>query len=377
MIRLATEAPATGRLIHKALVLGADLALQTGFLNRASNGNAAFQLYPTLGVGIGVSRSTLEDGCQAVLQLWSLPLSERHHGITDTFMKGHRGAVVVLRPDETDLFEQLFFRLSEKARNLLMIVLVGVSSDFEQAMLTVSQVLGRTPPIRHMDSVTTCLELLATCLSERAQEVTSLPLIALLDEDECPAQMPILESRSMPPSSREEIEMIRQVAEEVGVSCTSTHCMIELDEGTIKVELSTGETRLESAICRYCLKSCARFPRLCIVGMDSGWASEEVGNRALLTMAKIYGLATGELPDNIRMQLHRSSRCSELELHEDLDESGEVYEKLMRLGYASRTEERTLQAAAQKRVREGRLSLADYDTIMRGLRRMHDITHDT
>lgn len=357
--------------------MGADLALQVGFLNRASNGNAAFQLYPTLGVGIGVSRSTLEDGCQAVLQLWSLPLSERYHGITETFMKGHRGAVVVLRPDETDLFEQLFFRLSERARSLLMIVFVGPSSDFDQAVLKVSRVIGRTPHIRHMDSVTSCLELLASCLSERFQEVTSLPLIALLDEDECPAQLPILDSRSMPPSSREEIELIRQVAEVFGVSCTSTHCAIDLDEGTIRIEFSTGETRLEAAICSYCLNTCSRFPRLCIVGMDSGWASVDVGERALLTMAKIYGFATGGLPDHVRMQLQRSSRCSAFELRKDLGESTEVHEKLMRLGYASRTEERTLQAVAQRRVREGRLSPADYDTIMRGLRRMHEITHDT
>lgn len=377
MIHSASEAPVAGRLIHKALVLGADLALQTGFLNRASNGNAAFQLYPTLGVGIGVSRSTLEDGCQAVLQLWSLPLSERFHGITETFMKGHRGAVVVLRPEETDLFEQLYYRLSEKARQLLMIVFVGHSSDFEQAVLTVSQVLGRTPAICHMDSVTSCLELLASCLSERSHEVANLPLIAMLDEDECPAQLPILQSRTLPPSSKEEIELIRQVAEAVGVSSTSTQCTIELDEGTIKVELSTGNTRLESAICSYCRKDCARLPRLCIVGIDSGWASEDVGVRALLTMAKVYGLASGELPDHVRMQLHRSSRCSEFQLREDLEEPNEAQEKLMRLGYASRSEERTLQTAAQKRVHEGRLSPADYDTIMRGLKRMHDITLDT
>ncbi|MHA2300900.1 MAG: hypothetical protein ACXACD_08085, partial [Candidatus Thorarchaeota archaeon] len=92
MNRPSNEIPDSARVMYKALVLGVNSALQTGFLNIASEGTVAYQLHSTVGVGIGVSRSRLDDGREAVLQLWALPTSERFPGLTQTYMRGHRGA---------------------------------------------------------------------------------------------------------------------------------------------------------------------------------------------------------------------------------------------------------------------------------------------
>ncbi len=366
--------PIPGRTIHKVLVMGADIALQTGFLNQASQGTAAYQLYSTLGVGIGVSRSALDDGCQAVLQLWSLPLVERFHGITQTFMKGHRGAILVIRPDEADSFEALLSRLPDHSRERLMVVIVGTDASGEQALADISQALGKDPVISNTVNVKDCVEFFAQGLSTEGACRAHLPVVAFLDESECPPQEPILDSKAMPLSSREEIALIKETAESVGARCSSTHCIIELDEGIVTVELGTGEIRLESAICQHCLKSCVRTPRLCIVGMDSGWSHEEIGPRAMLTMAKIHGLVTDNLPEQVRTQLHRASRCSRIELPQVGEESEETMERLKRLGYVKRGRRWTLLEAANRRVLQGRLSPADCDAIAREFLRTQEMT---
>ncbi|UCH04488.1 MAG: hypothetical protein JSW05_13145 [Candidatus Thorarchaeota archaeon] len=374
MIRSRKCEPIPGKTIHKVLVLGADIALQTGFLNHASQGTAAFQLYSTLGVGIGVTRSALEDGCQAVLQLWSLPLVERFNGITQTFMKGHRGAILVLRPDETEIIEQLFSLLPDHSRERLMVIIVGTDSSVERALADISEVLGKAPTVADTANVQDCIEFFAQSLSEDGGSRTCLPVVTLLDASECPPQEPILDSTSMPLSSREEIAYIKEMAESLGAPCTSTHCIIELDEGTVKVELSTGEIRLEPVICQHCLKSCVRTPRLCIVGMDSGWSYEDIGPRAMLTMAKIFGLVTDDLPEHVRTQLHRASRCHRIELPHVEGRSEETMERLKRLGYVKRGRRWTLLEAAGRRVLQGRLSPADCDAIAREFLRTQEMT---
>jgi hypothetical protein len=346
-----------------------------GFLNQASQGTAAYQLYSTLGVGIGVSRSSLKDGCQAILQLWSLPLVERFHGITQTFMKGHRGAILVLRPDETEMLEHLFSLLSDDSRKRLLVVVVGTDAGAEQALTDISEVLGMPPMVSNTGNVQDCIEFFAQSLSMGSGSETNLPAVVFFDGSECPPQEPILDSKAMPLSSRQEVALIKDMAESLGASCSSTHCTIELDEGTIKVELSTGEIRLESAICQHCLKNCVRIPRICIVGMDSGWSHEDIGPRAMLTMAKIYSLVTGDLPDHVSTQLHRASRCSKIELPEVEEESEETMERLKRLGYIKRGRRWTLLEAAGRRVLQGRLSPADCDAIAREFLRTQEMTN--
>jgi signal recognition particle receptor subunit beta len=363
--RSSNEVPDNARVLYKALVLGANAALQTGFLNIASEGTVAYQLHSTVGVGIGVSRSRLNDGGEAVLQLWALPTTERFPGLIQTFMRGHRGAIIVLRPEEADSFEGLHRILTDRSRTILLVAIVGNGRVAKQAIEQIVQVLGNQPTIHHLESVGATIDSFAAMLHGCDDSKAAFPCIALLNEDACPAQEPILSPNQLPPNSKEEMSIIRENAESFGVASTSTHCILELDEGIVKVELSMGDVVLEPVICDYCLKKCARRSKICIVGTDAGWSSEDLSVRALLTMAKIYALATREIPDHVEKQLYQASRCSRIELPHDLGSKPQLEQRLAKLGYIKRGVSWTLLDEANRRRQDGRLSETDYESIAR------------
>jgi hypothetical protein len=159
--------------------------------------------------------------------------------------------------------------------------------------------------------------------------------------------------------------IIKENAESFGIGSTSTHCILELDEGTVKVELSMGDAVLEPVICKYCLKKCVRRSKICIVGTDAGWSSEDLGARALLTLAKIFALASREIPEHVEKQLYQASRCSKIELPHDLSSKPHLEERLARLGYIKKGASWTLLDEANRRVQDGRLSESDYESIAR------------
>lgn len=365
MNRSSNETPDNARVMFKALVLGVNAALQTGFLNIASEGTVAYQLHSTVGVGIGVSRCRLDDGGEAVLQLWALPTTERFPGLIQTFMRGHRGAIIVLRPEEADSFADLYRMLTDRSRTSLLVAIVGSGRETEIAIKRITQILRTQPTVYHAESVGNTVDSFAEKLRGGDDSKIALPCIVLLDEEACPPQDPILSPNQLPPNSKEEMSIIRENAESFGVGTTSTHCILELDEGIVKVDLSKGDAVLEPVICDYCLKKCVRRSKICIVGTDAGWSSEDLGARALLTMAKIYALATREIPDHVEKQLYQASRCSKIELPHDLGSKPQLEQRLTKLGYIKKGVSWTLLDEANRRRQDGRLSETDYESIAR------------
>jgi hypothetical protein len=355
------------RVMYKALVLGSNTDLQTGFLNIASDGAVAYQLHATVGVGIGVSRSRLDDGGEAVIQLWALPNTERISGLTQTFMRGHRGAIIVIRPSEVDSFEDMYRILTDKSQASLLVAIVGNGTGVEDAIDHISEVLGTAPFVQQIESVSCAMEEFVALIRDSGVS-NGNPIVALLDDDSCPAQQPILSPNQLPASSAEEMRIIRETAESFGVLSTNTHCLLELEEGVVKIELSMGGAILEPVICEYCLRKCIRRSKICIVGKDPGWSSEDLGARALLTLAKVYALASRELPEDIEKQLYQASRCSKIELPHDLSSKPLLEERLSRLGYIKKGVSWTLLDEASRRVQEGRLSETDYESIARRIR---------
>jgi signal recognition particle receptor subunit beta len=351
--------------MFKALLLGVNAALKTGFLNIASEGTVAYQLHSTVGVGIGVSRCRLEDGGEAVLQLWALPTTERFPGLIQTFMRGHRGAIIVLRPEEADSFADLYRMLTDRSRKFLLVVIVRSGRESETAIEKIAQILRTQPTVYHAESIGNIVDSFAAKLRGGDDSKTGLPYIVLLDEEACPPQDPILSPNQLPPNSKEEMSIIRENAKSFGVASTSTHCILELDEGIMKVDLSKGDAVLEPIICDYCLKKCVRRSKICIVGTDAGWSSEDLGARALLTMAKIYALATREIPDHVEKQLYQASRCSKIELPHDFGNKPQLEQRLAKLGYIKRGVSWTLLDEANRRRQDGRLSETDYESIAR------------
>ena len=210
----SNEIPDGARVTYKALVLGVNSALQTGFLNVAAEGTVAYQLHSTIGVGIGVSRSRLDDGREAVLQLWALPTTERFPGLTQTFMRGHKGAIIVLRPEEAHSFMDFHRILTEKSRKYMIVVIIGNGRGAEEAIEHIAQVLRVQPLIRHLESVGDAIRYLASRLCGN-DSCTNTPLIALLSEDACPEQQPLVSPNQLPPNSEDEMMIIRENAEEI------------------------------------------------------------------------------------------------------------------------------------------------------------------
>ena len=363
MNRPSIELSDNARVMYKALVLGTNTALQTGFLNIASEGTVAYQLHSTMGVGIGVSRINLAGGIEAVLQLWALPTTERFPGLIHTFMRGHRGAIIVLRPDEIDSFADLHRMLTGKSRTFFLVALVENGQGTEEAIETISQVLGTSPSVVYSESISAVMQAFASMLLNESS--AEMPSIIILNEDACPPQQPILSPNQLPPNTKEEMRIIRESAESFGIGSTSTHCILKVEEGLVRVELSMGEVVLEPVICDYCLKKCVRRSKICIVATEAGWSSEDLGARALLTMAKIYALAMRDIPDHVEKQLYRASRCSKIELPHDLGSKSNLEQRLARLGYIKRGVSWKLLDEANRRVQDGRLSETDYESIAR------------
>jgi len=366
--RPLNETSEHSRVMFKALVLGANTALQAGFLNIASGGSVAYQLHATAGVGIGVSRSRLYDGREAVLQLWALPTSERFPGLIQTFMRGHRGAIIILRPEEIDALADLHKKLTVKSRKFLLIAIIGYGQETEEVIDRISNVLGTTPNIQFSESVASTMQNFAAMLRCGDDSNPELPCITFLNDDACPEQEPILRQNQLPLNSKEEISIIRETAASVGIGSTSTHCIIELEEGIVRINLSRGDAVLEPVICDCCLERCTRRSNICIVGTDTGWSSEDLGPRALLTLAKIYALATREIPEHVEKQLYQASRCSKIELPHDLSSKPHLEERLTRLGYIKKGVNWTLLDEANLRLQDGRLSETDYESIARRIR---------
>ncbi|MGY5876173.1 MAG: hypothetical protein RTU30_10530, partial [Candidatus Thorarchaeota archaeon] len=139
-------------------------------------------------------------------------------------------------------------------------------------------------------------------------------------------------------------------------------CLISLNEGFMRVDFHSGNVTFEPILCDLCSRDCKRSVNICIIGVDDGWSSEGIGKRALLTMAKIQGLATRSLPLHVENQIHQATQCSRFILSDkDLKD---IMDGLFGNGIVMKDD---LLEAALRRVKDGRLSSAAYDILKRRL----------
>ena len=129
--------------------------------------------------------------------------------------------------------------------------------------------------------------------------------------------------------------------------------------------MRTGALRIEPQICRLCTLNCKRKYNLCIVGTDSGWSSEDLQSRALLTIAKIYALASRTLPQHVERQIRGASVCSKFRLNPEIAIE-EMPDNLL-MGLNRPESSRSLLEVAKERVKEGRLSEGGYSMLKKKL----------
>ena len=355
----------TGRMIFKVLIVGQDLPLQTGFLNRTSGDCISYQLYNTLGVSLGVSRFDYPENLNVILQLWSLPSAERVRGITRSYIKGHKAVIVVVRPDEVLSIPQLLQDLTLTSETLFMIVVVGGVLETEQQISQLGSFFEYQPTVQALPNVDSAVKQVADHLVSREGDRKCLPIVGVMTDEECPTFVPEPPISSTPPSSESEIEEIREIALDLGIRVIGDLCAIELREGTSWIDMRTGSVQIEPQICRLCSMSCKKKSNLCIIGTDTGWSSEELKSRAILTIAKIHALTSRTLPMHVEKQIRGASSCKRFKLRPDAS-FDEIPEDVLR-GFNRSETRKSLLEAAEERLREGRLSEAGYSMLKKKL----------
>jgi len=352
-------------MVFKVLILGRDLPLQTGFLNRVSGERVTNQLYQTLGVSLGVARNDDQSDVNIKLQLWSLPLDERLSGITKTFTKGYRGAIVIARTEEIELVPSLLHEFGIYPSPNLLIVIIGDVHGIE------ADIAKRIPfDEKYLDfhSAATAEDVTNIMISQlRMKEPFQDGRISIvyLDQSQCPLYEPREPLGKEPPCSDYEVEELRTILLDQGIRVIEDSCLVELPEGTASISLRTGSVKLNPEICSYCISQCKRNTNICIIAVDSGWSTNDIGQRALLTIAKAMALSERKLPNHVELQIQRACTCAQFDVNPDLLEK--LPAKLTNYQPRSTYIRRTLLEVASERVKEGRLSENAYNMLKRRL----------
>ena len=353
-LRMTTPEVTKNRMIFKVLIIGNDLPLQTGFLSRASGNRVSCQMYNTIGLSLGVVRHDYPSEQSVILQLWSIPCSERLDRLSRNFTRGHSAIIVIIRPDEVESIPRMFDHLSLSLKTPLMVVVVGSVREAEDCSYQLEAFHGRELPVEAMQTIEEITDSVATNLLTRNSKEHKLPMIVALDEEVCPLYEPTLPAIAAPPNTPEEVNEIRAIAIELGLRVTKESCAVEMDEGVAWVCMKTGTIKLEPRLCRYCANSCKRQSNICIVGTDAGWSTLSLGSKALLTIAKIYALTARMLPTHVMKQLERSTVCLRFNPNPAIPIE-EIPDRILS-AFKNPESGKSLLDAAKERVKEGRLS---------------------
>ncbi|MCK5239729.1 MAG: hypothetical protein KAR33_09295 [Candidatus Thorarchaeota archaeon] len=349
-------------LIQKVVVLGTNPALMAGYINQVSGSTIAYHLYSSLGVGIGVARTRAMSGHEIVLQLWLIPNEEKVPGINKSFSRGHTGAIIVVRGQDINQLDTIISTISPEAYHSLLVVVVGTQEEAEEALNIISNATCSVPRVDFHVNPREALSNLGDALVSRRMDKIAVPMIVCMDEDECPEYHHVHGRESIPECTMAEIDYIQEIAQKIGAHATPVTAEIKKPEGTFQVNIRTGTVILAPVICQLCVNDCKRDSNICIIKSDSGWSSEGLGERALLVLAKIWGIYSGELPNHVKKQVRYTIQCNHFIPREDLDIE-EIETAMEALGYQKSQRRRTLLEEASARVSDQRISKTVYDML--------------
>ncbi|NWF95231.1 MAG: hypothetical protein HXY34_03730 [Candidatus Thorarchaeota archaeon] len=355
-----------GSVISKVLVLGLDGALQAGFLARASGTCFSYSLYTSLGIGIGVTRFEHRGFVDITLQLWSLPHHEQWQRTIASFTKGRSATVLVVRPDEVARIPEIVSILERPDGEPVTIVQVGQEPVDETKTAIITDVFARSVLTHNNASIPDVLMCLGDLIMDSVQR-QRIDMFLIPPED-CPAAIPERDFESGLLNSEVEVQAIRSLATSLGLECDDDECFIPLAKGSAVVNLWTASVKFYPILCEMCENKCTRKSSICIVSTHNGWSRGDLGEKALLTMAKIYALSTGDLPKDVVSQLNASASCAKFRASSEYDSTA-VQEVLSALGYRPYESRWTLLDEAMKRVLVGKLSADAYDTLNRLLQK--------
>lgn len=350
------------RLIFKVLVVGRDLALQTGFLTQVSGRNVSTQLFNTLGMSLGIARYNHDPKFDVVLQLWSIPQNERLSGLSKKFAKGHRAVIAVMKPKELYNLQEFLNAYSIELDSNIVFVAIGSVNEASHAYREFySHYYKEVEPII-ANSATDVIDILSRNLVRGISPEPQRPTFVVLDDVCCPTYEPPRQTNTATECGDEEIVGIQMVLMNQGLRISGETCIVKIREGDVIISLRNGSVNFEPAICKFCIQRCKRQSNVCIIAIDSGWSSQGLSQKALLIAAKAIALADRNLPDHIENQIRRASRCNNFELNLELP-ADEIPAGILAPYPKDCRFEKSLLGAAEDRVRDGKLPKSAYNIL--------------
>jgi hypothetical protein len=349
-------------LIQKVLVLGENPARMAGFVNRASGSNIAYHLYASLGVGIGVARTVTNDDTEIIMQLWLIPPDEKVPGINRNFKRGSSGAVVVLQGDQIPMLSSYILSIPPDCIYSTIVLVIGSDHDAQAAASVIEKKFGiQVDHIKH-GRVSETISRLGRILLDKYRGIEQPRVyVARMDESQCPEYNHISGQSHMPECTQDDIDMIISTAYQTGAEVSQRSAIIALDEGEFEVTLKDGAVSFTPTICSLCSRNCPRRTNICIVGIDRGWSSDGIGERALLVISKIWAISSRQLPIQVQKQIRFASQCRHFTSKDDNDL--QVVNTLAALGYRSTRKKKPLLQEAEERVDHRMLSTSALDIL--------------
>jgi hypothetical protein len=355
----------SARMIFKVLVIGRDLALQTGFLTQVSGRNISTQLFNTLGISLGIARYDEEKEYSVALQLWAIPENERLAGLSKTFSKGYKAVIVIVRPDEVHEIPNLFNELSLDFDSDVMITIVGSYSKAAQACQDLSIFTNKNLEPFQVSNSSDIIKLLSQKLMDKDRQITN-PTVLVLDESMCSRYEHPIQRNVETECTDEEMDSIRNILLDQGLRIRGDTCVINIKEGEARVSLRTGSVRLAPEICNFCVHHCKRDANVCIIAVDSGWSSQGIGQKALLIAAKIIALSERNLPRHVESQIQHVSQCTKYEINPERINNG--FHVDFKASYPIIPKnKKSLLEEAEERVKNGKLPRSAYNMLKRRL----------
>jgi hypothetical protein len=359
----------TGKLIAKVLIVGDNPALLAGFLRQVSGRELSYQLYSSMGIGLGVARRRVHEAAEVVMQLWSLPVGERMLGINASMSRGTRGIVVVVEHLNSPTIESILSWFDHTRLYSFHIAVLGQQfPEIGDLMETVAKWNLSMGEVREVEGIHSIIDEIAEDLLSDPPGPSKIRF-SVLDKSAVVPYEPQPRVGSIPLCNGKELALLSEYAKENGFDLKGRNAHIDLDEGRIRINLVSGEVSLKPNICSECDRTCKRESRICVVGIDKGWSSQELGRRALLVMSKLHAFSSRKVPLDVENQIAYASNCASF--HQSMGLSSDSFRVAGDFGQ-DRNEKSDLLDVAKKRVEERTLSTSAYSILRDWFRKFQD-----
>ncbi len=356
-------------IVYKTIVMGIEPDLQAGYVSGVSGESFSSQLFPSLGVTLGVTRCHIDEKTDYVFQLWSIPTHYEHGNILRKFYKGHKAVIIIVNHEDINGISDAITNLREDVTQAVLLLIVSDDPISEIEKREIDNILGQPLKLYSAEHLQDSIELLGVLLDEANREEKMKMGLVVLGIDECERFTSNVTRMTLPPVTDEELEIITEYARTQGITCIDESCSFDYPEGYISMDLRSGNVRLKPKTCHNCKRSCKRNAGICIIGVDNGWSTDDIGSRAMLILAKIHALSTRIIPNHVEKQIRYATSCKYY-TPDGSEESIRIESELAIKGYVLKKENSDFLDVAKERLMQKKLPQTAFNSLKRAFNKI-------